>query len=340
MTVLRTWWMSSFLAFVANLVVMLVVMFVVIQRANVAFAFGHSDKAKTLVATSCEQILQATDVPKAMQVVQAARCFVEQGKNARAAQLLQRQLEQMDKDGTEGGKGTVENKLQEAVVKVAVFDVQTDAGAEISVDGQVIGKHPDTNPLFLEPGSHVISARLGKAEAISSVEATAASQAQLELKLVTKTEDREIVPELYPLPDADKPKPSPRWTPLRVSISIAGGVVGLGAFGLGIGSSVSARTLEEERSSIVGSFPFGSRQCSATPDLADCKRVANLVRQRDDASSVAIAGFVIGSVGLAAAITALVWPVKPGAAKKNDVSATVTIMPLPRGGIITAVGTF
>lgn len=327
----RTWWMSSFLA-----------LFAFLQVHTFGDAVAHADQAKTPTQTtaSCEEILQTADAPKARLAVQAATCFMEQGKNARAAQLLQRQLEQMDKDGTERGKGAFEKKLQLAVAKVAVFDVQTQDGAEISVDGQVIGKHPDTNPLFLEPGPHVLIARLGTAEAKTSVEATAASQAQLELKLVTKTVEREIVPDFGPGPEADKPKPSSRWTPLRVSVSIAGGVIGIGGLALGIGSSVSSSSIEEERAGVVESFPLGTQQCSSTPDLPDCKRVATLVKQREDASSVAIVGYVVGTVGLAAAITALAWPVKTNAAKTNDGTTAVSIVPLPRGGAVTILGTF
>jgi len=323
----QTCWMSGFLA-----------LFVLLQADAV-----HADNAKAPATTSCDEILKGSDAPRAVLVVRAASCLMDQGKNAQAAMLLQKQLEQMEKDGVQGGKGAVENKLQTAAGKVAAFEVKTDPDTEITVDGEVIGKHPETNPLFLEPGSHVIIGKKGKAEAKVTVEAAAGTLEPLELKLVTKAEPtqwKEVLPDFGPQSDADKPKSSSKWPKWKIATTIAGGVVGLGGLGLGIGFTVVSQGYEKERADLVASFPLKTQQCSATPDFPDCKRIPTLVQQRDDASTIGIVGFVVGGVGLAAAITALVWPTKKDEPKTNEGTTAITVLPLQRGAGLSVVGTF
>lgn len=109
---------------------------------------------------------------------------------------------------------------------------------------------------------------------------------------------------------------------------------------MGIGFTVSSQAYEKERADIVASFPLKTQQCSSLPDLPDCKRVATLVQQRDDASTIGVVGFVLGGVGLAAAITALVWPAKATEPKKEDSTVAVTVLPLHRGTGMAVMGTF
>lgn len=325
----RTWWECGIWGVV------------VVLQADAALA----DKPKGAAGVSCEEMLQASDAPRAVIVVRAAVCLMEQGKNAQAAQLLQKQLEQMEKDGVQGGRGAVEAKLQLAASKVAAYEVKTQDGTEITVDGTVVGKYPDTSQLFLDPGSHTVSGRKDKAEATVTVESAAGGLDSIELKLRAKVEPTATVwkndtPDFEPSREADKPKPSGRWTTARVVTTIAGGVVGLGGIGMGIAFTATSLGYEQERADIVAGFPLGSQQCSTLPDLPDCKRVATLVQQRDSASTLGIVGFVIGGVGLATAITALVWPVKKAEPPKEDNAMTITILPLHRGAAMGIMGTF
>lgn len=322
----RCWWVYGSLAFVLLL------------GANPA----HAQNAKTAAPASCDDILKAGDAPKAVLAVRAASCMMDQGKNAQAAQLLQRQLEQMEKDGVQGGKGAVENKLQAAAAKVAAYDIHTDEGAEITVDDQVIGKYPDMNPLFLEPGAHVVMARKEKGEAKASVESVAGTLEPLELKLKIKAEPtqwKEVLPDFGTDPEKDKPKSSGKWPGWRIGMLIGGGVLGAGGAAMGVVFTVQSQGYEQQRTDLVASFPLKSQQCASTPNSAECKQVATLVQQRDDASTLGIVGFVVGGVGIATLVTALV--LSPKSKDKTNESATaITVMPLPRGAGVSWTGSF
>ncbi|MBK9264163.1 MAG: hypothetical protein IPM54_30730 [Polyangiaceae bacterium] len=311
---LESWWMCSSIALVATL----------------AVADAHAQKPKDgAAATSCEAILQAGDAPRTVLVARAATCYLDTGKNVQAVKLLQAQLDQMEQEGAQGGRGALEERLQTALAKVAILDIKTEAGAEISVNGLVIGKYPAVNPVFVEPGNHLVEARLGKAEAMTSIHAAAANQSTVELKLETPAATT---------PPPNEPSKTTKWPGWRIAMTIAGGVVGIGGLGMGIGSAASASGTEDERAKIVAAFPMGSSQCAVTPDIGDCKRIATLVQDRDDAWRLTQVGFIAGAVGMGVAITALVLPVRTDAAKKKD--TTVTFLPLAGGAALTMRGSF
>lgn len=302
-----------------------------------------ADKQRTNSTTDCSAMLHEQTAPRSVVVMLAASCFMDQRRYASAAKLLQNRLEEMESQGQDGGRAAVENKLQTVLGEVATFDIRTETNAEIVVDGAVVGRYPEVNPLFLEPGAHEIITRSGERQTSFKVDAVAGSVSPLELKLATAAKPPGIVPMDSPRKTSAplvKPRESTKWTGPRIATIAIAGSLGITGLVLGIGFTSAAHRDETRRSEIVENFPLRTQQCSALPNLPDCKAIADLVQQRDQSQRIGAVGFVATGATIATIIAAMVWPAKTNPQDERRGSKAMFIVPRSNGAEFRFVGSF
>jgi hypothetical protein len=206
--------------------------------------------------------------------------------------------------------------LQELKTHVAAATVTVNqAGAEVSVDSNVVGRSPLSSEVYLDPGNHVISAQANDQLTQKEVSVEAGKSYSIELDLPPSAAATAAAPNgaangsataaarsdstVPPLYDDASTKRS--WVP----VYIGAGVTVIGA-GLAIGFGLSASSNKDEAtkyrqslapSACVGSMP--ASECGAASDAYD--------RQRRDAM-ISTVGIGIAAVGAVATVGYLLWP--------------------------------
>ncbi|WP_437591791.1 PEGA domain-containing protein [Sorangium sp. So ce1000] len=186
-----------------------------------------------------------------------------------------------------------EASLKEALAKVASVTVQvTPAGAEVTVDGAVVGKAPLPDRVFLDPGKHEIGARLdGYAPATRPIVAVAGRaetvEVQLERAPVAGVGARPFVVE--PVAPRDELR-----TPLLIAGGIAAGAGIVTGVVFGVLSGNRADHAEEVRNELSARWG-GQRRCP-TGDVAQCKDLKDAVLDEIHFSNVAFGSLVAGGV--------------------------------------------
>jgi hypothetical protein len=130
----------------------------------------------------------------------------------------------------------LEEMLAQAQAKVGTVKVTgAPAGADVLVDGAVVGKAPLKGALFLEPGQHrVVGQREGYVEGAGEVVAAAGKEGAVDLGMVKVPEAKVVTPvaEVVVPPAVGPDK----------RIVIAGAALGFVALGMGVGLTVAANS--------------------------------------------------------------------------------------------------
>ena len=185
-------------------------------------------------------------------------------------------------------------------VRVEVTGAGGPIGATVLVDGLAAGEAPLLDEVFVEPGAHVIEARLdGYAGASQRVSVDRGSAAAVTLALT--------------------PLPAPPATIVQVvaarrrslapglALAIAG-AVGLGGGAAFISLSASKRT---DAAGQAGSILTGHGSCvpgAGNYDAARCPGLQSTLRADDAFHDVAVGAFVAGGAALAGAAAYFLWP--------------------------------
>jgi hypothetical protein len=157
------------------------------------------------------------------------------GKPRDAAEHLTIALRAFPQGKYPSQRAVVEEKLREASKRVTRLEIQVDKpGAEVLVDGKVIGQSPLVDAIFVEPGTHKIEARLGGKTDSRSSTATAGGTEQIKLgvgesPLTTTPSTTSTVPTVTS--EAPARSSSPSLAPVIVGGAFA--VVGLAAGKIG-----------------------------------------------------------------------------------------------------------
>ena len=261
--------------------------------------------------------LAATEL-KTGRYVEAARHFTQYLKTTKSTEIERADL--------------VEQGLDEAKVHCGVLFVETNVpGAEIAVDGEIIGKTPlGRDPWFVEPGEHVIVARLeGYDEHTEKQRLEAGRTARIFLALRPSGVDRASSPlpaapaetlpaftnERWPERRAEPPNAMVSTVAgrddahVRVAPLVAGGVLTAAGLGVGIGYTVAAGATLDRRDEVLGSIPGPSPKCgSGTPYAIACDEVLKLDQNANRHRYVATAGYVVAGIAGAATLVYWLWP--------------------------------
>lgn len=202
--------------------------------------------------------------------------------------------------------------LHEAAGKVGSMKLSVSPpGAEVLVDGSVIQKAPVVDPIFLEPGRHVLGARLvGYEAAQQEVTAVPGKGASIVLSLV-------LAPSAEKKGPATIPPKGPRKEIVYAGIAGAGASLVIG-FGLMGGSFAKA----SERDN-VGQCK-GGQGCLVGP----IETIQAVEQERVQLANGARAGFIVaGALGAATLTYYLVTSTKAKAERKG----MPVFAPLPGG---------
>jgi hypothetical protein len=207
--------------------------------------FDKKDFAKARVA-----FLQAYALKKHPAVLlNLAQSELRSGHEADAAQHFSQYLRE-HKEASESERQSAETGLNAAKALVAEVTLDVDvSGAELSVDGEVLGSSPLPGPIFLAPGSHRLVARKEAKTTSSDVSLAAGQKTRLGVKLAAAPNDAPVPPprgevSSPPPPESDnggatEPAPEPeshqtRKPFVRWVASTPGAIVGVGLTGAGL----------------------------------------------------------------------------------------------------------
>jgi len=191
----------------------------------------------------------------------------------------------------------IEKFRAEALAKVGRVTISTEPGAEIHVDGMLVGRTPLDGPLFVSPGDHRIAAKkTGKVDAENRLSIRAGQEVAVALELLSAGGGTDPVV-----------APRPVWPAILLGVvGGAGVVVGGTMFGL---RAITASDLEGQ------SCPSGT----------ECPEIDADVENHNVYGRTGISGFAIGGAALAAMVIYLAIP-EPGAR-----AAAVQVVPLAKG---------
>jgi hypothetical protein len=221
-------------------------------------------------------------------------------------------------------------------------------GAEVLVDGAVVGKAPLSGEVFVEPGKWTIEARLdGYTTARTTVEMAAGSSREVPLTLVgVEAKSDADVPRAVGAsgvavksgsPSARKGEgketgeKGPNKGVIIAGIGASVVAVGMGV-GFAIGSNVNAGEADEKLAALLRQG--GPKPCSIPELLGTCREIDDRNRASDTFTDVSIWSFVAGGLlGVGTAIYVLV-------PRRSEPTSAVRALPVvvDGGGGVVVVG--
>ena len=206
---------------------------------------------------------------------QLGRAELKLGKHKDAADHFSFLLHEV-KDLNPDARAQVQQMLGEATSKIATLWIRVfPEGAEVLVNGTVVGISPLSREVYADPGTLTIEARLpGEPTQKATVEVAAGGTRQVGLRFGVKEPPPPPLPSVAPSPPATGPSPV-----------VIGAGIGLGAVAAILGGVFTglAVSKEGERDEACP-----NRRCEDPPhkDTWDM-----LTTERDDFRTVAVAGF-------------------------------------------------
>lgn len=211
-------------------------------------------------------------------------------------------------------------------------------GAEILLDGKVLGKSPIEHEFYVDRGDHEIEARLaGHEPAKEKLTATAGSTHEVSLTL------KKVEPPKPPPKPVVPVEPASDSSKKNLIIIIGGAMVSVAAIATGAGLTVAANSASDDAVAMKNAMDTrGAPLCNAylpsdNQTASECNSLRDSLSDQGTYTNTAVVAYVIG--GLAAAGTAVYafWP-----APKNRKSTVVRPVPVVTGreGGLWITGTF
>jgi hypothetical protein len=198
---------------------------------------------------------------------------------------------------------------EDARAKIGTITIAVDTpGADIVVDGKVIGKSPMEDPVFVDPGRHFVEARLGAKRATFEVDSAPAGSTA-GVSLVLENARRSM-------------------TPAIVVGSVGGAALVGGVILIGLAESKKSdlQTLVQETRH---SCPIGD-----TSPKGSCATLASAASSADTFGNLGIAGLVVGGVAAAGVATYLLWPSSRGDGQTGRVLHVLPTVSTNSGGLL------
>ncbi|AKT42398.1 PEGA domain-containing protein [Chondromyces crocatus] len=214
------------------------------------------------------------------------RASLKTSRFVEAAERLTFFLQQPPEKLKDQDRALIQSLLGEAKQKIGTLIVKVDReGAEVLVDGRVVGQAPLMREIFVDAGKHTLEARLGKEAAEpETVELKAGESRQIALRVVPRAVEPKTLPKTPP-PVAEGEGGPKTW------VLIAGGA----AAGVGVIAGASLTVWAN----------------SVDPDSVTGQEKADAIAQQAYISNTALWTFVgAGAVAGATVVYALVAPRK------------------------------
>lgn len=230
-----------------------------------------------------------------------------------AVSAFQRYLQEGGAEVPEDRRGTVQNDITELRKRIGQIRIVTSPGAEISVDGVVVGKAPLAGPLPINPGLRRFGAQLaGYLPATKTITVGSSDNPELVLKLEELPKSRIV-----------ERKSNPWVTPTIVGWS----VTGIGAIATGIFGGLALGAKSDQNALLAKQGATGAELTSA----------------RDKTTGLSTgADVALITTGVAAAVSVFFTfkMVTSSHQEANEPKAGATLQVVPGLGSVAAVGTF
>lgn|GEM_PF-5394407 len=206
----------------------------------------------------------------------------------------------------------VTSKLGTWTVKIAV------AGADVVLDGQLVGRSPLVAPLFVTPGTHEIQVKK-EGYAASKEMIVVSPNTETETEVALQPLPADVGPKKLPTePEKPKPPPPPPLPVWHTYAVIGGGALTALGLGLGIGLSVSASGKGEEADQQLADMrrttPTTYGLCGTNqfqPNAPACAKLSETLSSHDARANGAVAGFVIAGIGAVGTVGLILLPKIP-----------------------------
>lgn len=280
-----------------------------------------------------ESFLAAFKIKQHPQIaVNLGRAAVKAGRPREAAEYLTFFLRETKDQVGNQDRAAVQQLLLEAKGKIGTLIVKVNKpGADVVVDGKVVGQAPLRDDVFVDPGKHTVEARLGKEQAEPlTVELKAGDSRQVGLAVgsVGSEAGEGEKPAEKPKQDSGSARifgdPEPKWL-----------IVGGAATGAGVISGIVFTVLAESQKDKWENDLSGGG-CYGSPPLgANCDEVEKTRDQEDLFRNIGFWSFIgAGTVGAATIVYAFVAP------KRRPNEARTRVIPVATlgGGGLGVVG--
>ena len=215
--------------------------------------------------------------------------------------------------GSEKVLEAAKQALADAKTHVGQVNVATNRdGADIRIDGHVVGKSPLSTPVYVEPGQHDIEIRLASDVATERFEVSAGKTRDANLNVhadSTKVGTGQAPASIVPL----VPFPAPAEIPLEnnsprsaVPVVIGGSVFAIGLVGA-IGFRVKSDSEYSDAKALLGRLGAGGCK-GATGTAPDCTTLHDYNQRGDNYRNWSTVGIVTAVAALAGTSAYLFWP--------------------------------
>lgn len=226
--------------------------------------------------------------------------------------------------------------LDQAKAQVGAVTVKVNVdGAEVLVDGEVVGRSPIAEEIYVDPGRRSIEAKLaGHESAKQSITVERAGSLSVSLTL------KQIEGSPYVAPTATEPPPPPPHKPM-IPIFVGAGVT---AVGLGVGivsalvSSAKSNQADDLRADLLTKNQGSKSTCYAPTRPADCMRLDAAYVDAGSFRNLEIIGFAAAGVAAVATLTYALIP--PSATKPTDSRVRASVIVGPGSGGMVVQGRF
>jgi len=198
----------------------------------------------------------------------------------------------------------IRETLESVRARVGMVTAHTEpAGAEISVDGVMVGRDPLEAPIFVDPGEHRVRAELaghGAAEAAISVPAGSQNEARLSLPAAVPFARAPVRAAMPEGPDRVS-SGSPSYVPAAIA-----GALTVASVGVGVGFFVAAGDKELARDDRLAQLSGTNRCGEGTVAVIDCAAINRAANQAETYRAISYASFGVAAAGAVA--TFILWP--------------------------------
>ena len=302
------------------------------RKAQNAFEAGDFEQARGL-------FLQAYAIqPRAEVALGLGQAEFELKRYRDCAEHLDFAIHNLGPNVSETVFAQARKALAEAKAQVAVLNVATQRnGAEISVDGKLVGTAPLGLPLYLEPGAHEISARLGQNGITRPVSMQAGEQSSINLSFAAQGPRDESpwasgAPRATSRDPANQPTaPEPSQTRSLVPVVI-GGAVFLASATAAVLFRIDSDSEFNDADALLAKL--GRTGCPSVSNAADCAALATANRNGDRSRNWSTTAIVVAGGALLGTIAYWYWPAsstKTSAAASKQVRLGAGIVPSASG---------
>ncbi|MGK3964082.1 hypothetical protein WMF38_07865 [Sorangium sp. So ce118] len=292
------------------------------KEGNAHYARGDYERARVAY-------LAAWALQKRLQIVgNLAEAEMKLGRFRDAAEHLAHYLREAPKEQPPPPAAEIQSAealYAAARAQVGALSIATlENGAEILVDGEVVGVAPLPAPVFVEPGMHTVSARRGNRVGARQVRVDKGGAASVEVVLEEGNLGASTTPPRAEPPHSAAPQPPASASPERpaggarlpVVPMVIGGAIGVVGLGVGVGFTLAANAKATE---IDGPLRVGDGNRSACyqSQSAACARLGDAVDQLDAFTSTAVIGYVVGGAAIAATAGYVLWSRSAGDSQGN-----------------------